>query len=111
MNHNVPGSAKRVLAVGAIGDGAWLPEAALAADGRLIVMERDPARADLARRRFASAGLAGRATVIAGDPRRLLYKLAGPFDLIFCGDADSRVREKLAALLAPDGVLIINDAE
>lgn len=98
-----------MLAIGAPGEGSLSPEDALAPDGMLIVMESDPARAELARRRFASAGLDARATVIAGDPRRMLYKLAGPFDLIFCDDADSPLRDRLAALLAPSGMLITND--
>ncbi|MSO57403.1 MAG: hypothetical protein EXQ55_10875 [Acidobacteria bacterium] len=109
MNTFVRGGAKRVLAIGAPGEGSLSPEDALAPDGMLIVMESDPARAELARRRFASAGLDARATVIAGDPRRMLYKLAGPFDLIFCDDADSPLRDRLAALLAPSGMLITND--
>jgi predicted O-methyltransferase YrrM len=83
-------------------------EDALAPDGMLILMERDPAHAELARQRLSSSGIDRRATVITGDPRRTLYKLAGPFDVIFCDAGDSALREKLVALLAPDGVLITN---
>lgn len=99
-----------MLAIGATFTDAELsPEEALAPDGMLILMESDPARAEQARQRLSSSGLDRRATVIAGEPRRLLYKLAGPFDVIFCEDADSAMRDKLATLLAPDGVLITND--
>ena len=47
-------------------------------------------------------------TVIGGDPRRMLYKLAGPFDVIFCNPAYLSLRPMLEKLLATDGVLITN---
>ena len=47
-------------------------------------------------------------TVIGGDPRRMLYKLAGPFDVIFCNPAYVSLRPILEKLLATDGVLITN---
>jgi predicted O-methyltransferase YrrM len=101
-----------VLAIGATEINGTSPaEQALAVDGMLIVMESDVTLAQQARQRFSSAGLGGRATVITGDPRRMLHKLAGPFDVIFCGSAEPSVRDKLAALLAPDGVLITNNDE
>jgi len=107
VNKIVRGRARRVLAIGVTFTDAELsPEEALAPDGMLILMERDPARAEQARQRFSSSGLGQRATVIAGEPRRMLYKLSGPFDVIFCEDADSAIRDKLATLLAPNGVLI-----
>ena len=97
----------RVLAIGLdVTDAAYAPVDALAADGMLIVMESDPARVEELRRRFASAGSERRAMVIAGDPRRMLHKLSGPFDRIFCGDCDPSIRAKLETLLAPNGVLV-----
>ena len=84
------------------------PEAVLAPDGMLIVMESDAARAAQLRSRLSSDGLGERATVIGGDPRRMLYKLSGPFDVIFCNPAYLSVRPMLEKLLAPDGVLITN---
>jgi hypothetical protein len=53
--------------------------------------------------------LGNRATVIAGDPARMLYKLAGPFDVIFCSGSHASVRPMLDKLLATDGVIITND--
>ena len=78
------------------------PVKALALDGTLIVMEADPMRADEARRYISNAGLGTRATVIGGDPRRMLYKLAGPFDVIFYDAAYVSSRESLERLLSPD---------
>jgi predicted O-methyltransferase YrrM len=110
MNKNVRATAKRVLAIGTT-NAALSPEDALSPDGLLILMERDPERAERARQRFLSLGLAQRASVIVGEPRRMLYKLAGPFDVIFCEDEDSDLLDKLATLLAPDGTLITKSRE
>ena len=109
VNENVRQSARKVLAVGMRIDAASSPVQALALDGTLIVMEADPTRADEARRYFSGAGLGTRATVIAGDPRRMLYKLAGPFDVIFYDAAYVSSRESLERLLAPDGVMISSE--
>jgi predicted O-methyltransferase YrrM len=69
-------------------------------------METDRERAEQARERFRQSGLERRATVISGDPRRMLYKLAGPFDVIFYDDAYRSLRDMLVTLLAPEGALI-----
>ena len=111
VNENVRRGVKKVLAVGMRIDAASSPVKALAQDGTLIVMEADPMRADEARRYFSSAGLATRATVIGGEPRRMLYKLAGPFDAIFFDAAYVSSRESLERLLAPDGVMISSEDE
>ena len=90
-----------------IGDSAvQSAEDALAPDGLLILMETDPDRAEQARERLLHSGLERRAAVIIGDPRRMLHKLSGPFDVIFCDEAHRSLRDKLAMLLAQDGVLI-----
>ncbi len=80
----------------------------MAPDGVLIVIESDPARATELRRTYLSDALGSRCTVIGGDPRRILYKIAGPFDVIFCSSQHLAVRPMLQQLLAPDGVLITN---
>jgi predicted O-methyltransferase YrrM len=109
MHENVRGTARRVLAVGVgIDQTTTSPTSALAPDGTLILMEGDPARAEEARRFLSNAGLASRVAVIGGDPRRMLYKLSGPFDLIFCHDSYLSSRDTLEKLLAPGGVLITN---
>ena len=108
MHKSVRGQAKRVLVVGKVAhDAPVSPDAVLAPDGMLIVMEEDAARAADMRGRLSSDGMATR-TVIGGDPRRMLYKLAGPFDVIFCNPAYLSLRPILEKLLATDGVLITN---
>jgi predicted O-methyltransferase YrrM len=103
----------RVLEIGtAIGYSALWMATALPADGRLITLERDAARAETARLHFAAAGLADRVTVMIGDATRYLHKLAGPFDLIFQdGDKASYapLLDRLTALLAPGGMLVTDD--
>ena len=103
-------TARRVLVIGTAAHSSRpILDQALAGDAMVIVIEGDAARAEEAKRHIRAAGLANRATVIAGDPRRVLYKMAGPFDAIFCPDSDPSIREKLERLLAPEGVLITND--
>jgi predicted O-methyltransferase YrrM len=109
MDESVRGRAKRVLVVGESSDEHGVtPHAALAPDGMLIVIESDPARAAELRRSSLSDTLGSRYSVIGGDPRRILYKLAGPFDVIFCAAQHLAVRPMLQQLLARDGVLITN---
>ena len=99
-----------MLFVGSPGPGAdFFRDEMLAHDGLLIVMESDAARAAEIRRSLSHTGLGERATVISGDPRRMLYKLAGPFDVIVCSAAYVSTRSMLEKLLAPDGVLVTND--
>jgi predicted O-methyltransferase YrrM len=102
--------ARRVLEIGtAIGYSATVMALALPADGLLLTMEADQARAATARQNFARAGVEGRVNVIVGDASRFLHKVAGPFDLIF-QDASKRLYEpmldRLVAHLRPGGVLV-----
>ena len=108
MQENVPGRAKRVLVIGAVGDSPQIaPDAVLAPDGMLIVMEADAACAADMRSRLSKNGLV-KPIVIGGDPNRMLHKLAGPFDVIFCNPAYLSLRPMLEKLLATDGVFITN---
>ena len=105
--------AARVLEIGtAIGySGLWIATA-LPADGMLITLERDRARAEVARAHFEAAGVSGRVTVMIGDATQYLHKIAGPFDLIF-QDADkasySPLLDRLIQLLRPGGALVTDN--
>jgi predicted O-methyltransferase YrrM len=84
--------ARRILEIGTLGGYStiWLARG-LAAGGRLVTLERDPARADVARGNLARAGLADVVEVRAGPALEALPVLAeergGSFDLVFV-DAD-----------------------
>jgi len=81
--------AKHVLEVGtsqgysAIWMGLGLEETG----GRLITIEIEKDRYDLARRHIAEAGLSERIMCLLGDAHREITRLTGPFDFVFL-DAD-----------------------
>jgi predicted O-methyltransferase YrrM len=82
---------------------------ALAPEGMLLTIERDPARAATARRHFERAGLGNRVSVMVGEAARLVHKVAGPFDLIVQDGAKDQyepVLDRLVGLLRPRGVLV-----
>lgn len=100
----------RVLEIGTgMGDATLALAAALPADGLLITMEADAARARRARQRFAGAGQADRISVIIGEPARFLHKLRGPFDIIYLNlpAALAPPRERMVSLLRPGGALVV----
>ncbi len=82
--------ARRVVELGTLGgySAVWIARA-LPESGRLITVERDPTRAELARRHIGRAGLEARVEVRVGEALELLDSLAaeGPFDAVFI-DAD-----------------------
>lgn len=105
--------ARRILEIGTcIGYSTLWMATALPADGVVITMEYDAARAARARDHFAAAGLADRVSVIVGDATRFLHKVAGPFDLIF-QDSDKQLYEpmldRLVDLLRPGGLLVADN--
>jgi predicted O-methyltransferase YrrM len=106
--------ARRILEIGtAIGYSALWMARALPADGLLLTIERDAALAAAARDHFAQAGRAGVAHVMVGDASRLVWKVSGPFDLIF-QDGDKEQYEplldRLLDLLRPGGLLVADNA-
>jgi aspartyl-tRNA(Asn)/glutamyl-tRNA(Gln) amidotransferase subunit A len=105
MSNPVDG-AKRLLLLSSGASDALRLARTLPAGGMLILVENDANRGAAARRRFAEAGIADRASVIIGEPARMLYKLAGPFDLIVT-DTDhpegDPLRPTLDRLLATGG--------
>ncbi len=107
------GGARRILEIGtALGYSTIWLASALPADGLLITMEHDAARAARARDHFAAAGYGERISVIVGDATRFLHKVSGPFDLIF-QDGDKQLYEPLldplVALLRPGGLLVADN--
>lgn len=95
-----------------IGTGYGLSGLAVALAGPadlLLTVERDAARAGIARGHFLDAGLETRATVMVGEATRLVHKVSGPFDLIVQdGDkiAYDPMLDRLVELLRPGGVLV-----
>lgn len=82
---------------------------ALAVDGLLLTVERDPARAAMARVHFERGGLAQRVNVMVGEAARLVYKVAGPFDVVFQDggkDQYEPLLDRLVDLLRPRGILV-----
>jgi predicted O-methyltransferase YrrM len=108
--------ARRILEVGTLAgySAIWLARA-LAAGGRLITLEADPAHAKVARANLARAGLDGLVEVREGRAAETLPRLvadgAGPFDLIFI-DADKAGYADYfgwALALSRPGTLIVAD--
>ncbi len=108
--------ARRVLELGTLGgySAIWMGRG-LPPDGRLITVELDPARAELAREHIARAGLSDRVEVRVGDAAHLLDGLAaeGPFDAVFI-DADKegypRYLEWCEANVRSGGLVIADNA-
>ena len=105
--------AQRVLEIGTANgySALWLAQS-LPHDGRLISIELDPARAQIARGHFDEAGISNRANVMVGDAARLVHKVSGPFDVIF-NDGDKRqylqLLDRLVTLLRPGGILVTDN--
>ena len=106
-------AAKRILEIGtAIGySGIWLA-GALPPDGSLFTLEIDQDRAREAKENFTRAGLADRISVIVGDAKLMVAKVAGPFDLIFQDGAKqlyTPLLDRLVSLLRPGGLLVTDN--
>ena len=85
---------------------------ALAPEGMLFTVERDPARAATARQHFERAALGGCVSVMVGESARLVHKVAGPFDLIVQDGSKDQyeiVLERLVSLLRPGGMLLTDN--
>lgn len=106
--------AERVLEVGTLGgySAVWIARA-IAPDGRLLTIERDPTRAELARDHFRMAGVEGRVTVAEGEALHVLGELEPGFDAVFL-DADKaplpQYYREAMRLLRPGGLLLVDNA-
>src|SRR6476469_6417552 len=108
--------ARSILELGTLGGYStiWLARA-LPAEGRLISLEIDPKRAEIARANIARAELANAVEIRVGPAadslQKLLAKGRGPFDLIFIDADKPGYAEYLtwSLKLARPGTLIIAD--
>jgi predicted O-methyltransferase YrrM len=108
--------ARAILELGTLGGYStiWLARA-LPSDGRLVTVEADPHRAEVARANVARAGVAELVEVRVGAALDALAQLAAeggaPFDLVYL-DADKRSNPEYlpwALRLARRGTLIVAD--
>jgi caffeoyl-CoA O-methyltransferase len=105
--------ARRILEIGTgYGFSALSLASGMHPEGVIFTIEFKQPRAEVAREHFARAGLADRVNVMIGDARRLVHKVAGPFDVILV-DADKQLFEPLhdrtMTLLRPGGVLVTDN--
>jgi caffeoyl-CoA O-methyltransferase len=108
--------AVRVVELGTLGgySAIWMARA-LPEDGLLITLEREPDRAELARRFIEQAGLATRVDVRVGAAAELLPEITeeGPFDAVFI-DADKQsyplYLEWCAANVRAGGLVVADNA-
>lgn len=108
---------RRVLEIGTLAgySASWIARA-LAPDGRLVTLERDPHHRQVALERFARAGLSDRITCLEGDALALLDRVAReftPLDAVFI-DADKgnydRYGRFAAEQLRSGGILLGDNA-
>ena len=90
----------------------WLAVAASRTGGRVTTFEIDGAKATLARRTFAKAGLGEYLELREGDARAELAALDGPVDIVFI-DAEKRdyvtYLELAIRILRPGGLLVADN--
>lgn len=87
------------LGAGAGASTVWLAQALAATGGALTAIEKDTARANLARRALRAAGLADRVDLRIGEVERLAPKLERGFDLLLMDEGLEDRTERLELLL------------
>ncbi len=106
--------AKTVVEIGTSNgiSGIWLGMALRKTGGKLITHEIDAERAALARKNFATAGIADVVTVVEGNAHQTVSKLTGPIDLVFI-DADKEgyldYLNKTLPLVRPGGLILAHN--
>jgi len=90
----------------------WLAAAARILGGRVLSVERDPAKAEAWRANVAAAGLEEWAELVEGDALETLAGLDDTFDVVFI-DAEKEDYERLFALararLEPGGLVVADN--
>jgi caffeoyl-CoA O-methyltransferase len=90
----------------------WLAAGARYLGGRVLSLERDPAKVEAWRRNVADAGLGEWAELLEGDALALLPQIDDVFDLVFL-DAEKGDYERLFALarekLEPGGLVVADN--
>lgn len=91
----------------------WLAAAARILGGRVVSLERDPAKIETWRRNVADAGLEECAELVEGDARETLPAVGGSFDIVFIDAwkddyewyfAEARTKVEPGALVVADNV-------
>ncbi|HSE95541.1 MAG TPA: O-methyltransferase [Methylomirabilota bacterium] len=106
--------ASRILEIGTSNaySTIWLAEAARAADGRVVTLERNPDKVRQARENLTRAGLLDRVDIREAPAVATLAALPGPFDLVFL-DADRpsylTYLELVVPRLAVGGLLVADN--
>jgi len=91
----------------------WLAHAMRAgSNGRLVSIERNPAKLEMARENLQRAGLLNSVTLVEGEASDVVKTLEGPFDCVFFdADRTSALRQLdiLMPKLAPDALLLADN--
>ena len=90
----------------------WLAAAARILGGRVVSLERDPAKIDAWRRNIAAAGLEEWADLVEGNALEMLGAIEEGFDVVFIDawkDDYERYFELARAKLEPGGVVVADN--
>jgi predicted O-methyltransferase YrrM len=106
--------ASRILEVGTSNaySTIWLADAARATGGRVVTLEADAGKVQLARDNLRRAGVEDRVEILHGRAADSLRGLAGPFDFVFL-DADrpsyATYLDLVVPRLRPGGLLVADN--
>ncbi len=106
--------ARRILEIGTSGGYStiWLAAAAREQNARVVTLEADPRKVELARGHIESAGLGDVVEIVEGDGRRTIGDLGQEFDFVFL-DAEKEdycvFLELALPVLRPGGLLVADN--